>query len=377
MSRSSACRLTVLSALVVAVSAAALPAVAAPDETTVSYVVADGTRQFRVTEVDGLTDLANFTFGNDLRKPFRTMVNDVNRPLASDGYQVNASMTNLYLKTATGHDYTEFIPSKNLALTYGTSPLAGTSTLPVLPRVSLTGVVGTCATSSVASALGITPLTNPLGSLLDPLFVLLSPALKTVCTELGQLSTAGRTVNATVDGAAEMVTAALPLPDLPFTLTGGESGSFSNPSYQGAIATADPAAGGTPTSKRIMTGNPLASIGDLTPLLGSLTTALTAQLPAPLVAQTGGVTTLTAALAAISAEDGPLVSTLSRLGVQDQLDIIGLLTTTLVPVDLSALTTVTGQYDAYPILQASQYAAKQGTYEGTLVVDFFETGSAL
>ena len=378
MSRPHAKRLTVLVAVAGCLTAATMPALAATDETTVSYVVADGTRQFKVTEVDGTTALADFTFGSDLQKPFRTIVNDVNRPLLSDGYQVNASMTNLYLKkTGGGHDYAELIPSKNLSLTYGATPLAGTSTLPVIPRVSLEGTIGTCADANVAGALGISAITNPLGSLLDPAFALLSPLLQTVCKELGQLSTAARTVDVTVDGTAEMVTAALALPNLPFTLTGGEAGSFTSPSYQGPIASLDPAAGGTPTAKRIMTGNPLASIGDVTQLLGSLTTALTGQLPGTLVAETGGVTTLTDALAAIAADDGPLVSTISRLPVADQLDLVGLLTDTLLPVDMTALTTVTGQYDGYPILQAGEYAAKQGTYDGTLIVDFFETGSVL
>jgi hypothetical protein len=379
MSRPLALRLTVGASLAAVLAASAVPAMAATtDETKVSYVVADGTRQFKVTEVDGATALADFTFGNDLQKPFRTVINDENRPLLSDGYQVNATMTNLYLKKADGtHDYTQFIPSKNLSLNYGATPLAGTSTLPVVPRLGLEGVIGTCADGDVAAALGITALTNPLGSLLDPAFALLSPLLQTVCKELGQLSGAARTVDVTLDGAVEMVTAPLSLSNLPFTLTGGESGQFVNPSYTGTIAGADPAKTATPpTAKRVMTGNPLALTGDLSLLLKDLTSTLTSQVPAvPIASDNTGIATLQDALAAISAENGPLVSTLSRLGVQDQLDMLLQLTTTLLPVDLSALTTVTGQYDAYPVLQAREFAAREGTYDGTLVVDFFETGA--
>jgi hypothetical protein len=374
MSRPLALRLTVGASLAAVLAATAAPALAATtDETQVSYVVADGTRQFKVTEVDGTTALADFTFGNDLRKPFRTVVNDVNRPLLSDGYQVNATMTNLYLKKADGtYDYTQVIPSKTLALTYGATPLAGSSTLPVVPRVGLEGVIGSCADADVASALGIAPL-----SLLDPAFALLSPLLQTVCTELDQLSATARTVDVTVDGAVETVTAPLSLSNLPFTLTGGESGQFVNPSYTGTIAANDPARTATPaTAKRVMTGNPLALTGDLSLLLKDLTTTLTSQVPAvPIAADNSGIATLQDALAAISAENGPLVSTISRLDVQDQLDMVLLLATSLVPVDLTALTTVTGQYDAYPVLQAREFAARQGTYDGTLVVDFFETGT--
>lgn len=374
MPRHSARRLAVFAALAGCMTAVSLPAVAATsDETKVSFVVGQGTRQFKVTEVDGTTPLADFTFGNDRQKPFRTVVNDVNRPLVSEGYQVNASMTNLYLKKADGsYDYTQFIPSKNLALTYGANPLAGTATLPVVPRVGLSGVLGTCADPNVAGALGIAPLS----SLLDPAFALLSPLLQQVCTELNKLSAAARTVDVTVDGAAQMVTAALSLSDLPFTLTGGEGGQFVNPSFQGSIASSDPAKTvGAPTAKRVMTGNPLATVGDVSKLLTDLTAQLAGQVPATRIASdSSGVVTLQAALAAISSENGPLVSTISRLPVAKQLDMVRLLASSLVPVDLTALTTVTGQYDAYPVLQANQYAAREGTYDGTLVVDFFETG---
>lgn len=375
MPRPIARRLSVFTVLAGCMTAISLPALAATsDQTQVSYVVAAGNRQFKVTEVDGTTPLADFTFGSDRRKPFRTVVNDENRPLLSDGYQVNASMTNLYLKKADGsHDYTAVIPAKNLALTYGATPLAGTSTLPVVPRVRLAGLIGNCTDANVAAALGIAPLT----SLLDPAFSLLSPLLQQVCTELDMLNATARTVDVTVDGATEMVTAALSLSDLPFSLTGGEGGQFANPSYQGSIAANDPKKTGAaaPTAKRVMTGNPLATLGDVSGLLSRLTSTLTGQLPTtPIATDTSGIVTVQDALGAISAENGPLVTTISRLNDVDQLDMLTLLVSSLLPVDMTALTTVTGQYDAYPVLQTSQYTAKAGTYDGTLIVDFFETG---
>ena len=371
-------RLTVMTVAAGLLAGAAMPAFAATsDLTKVTYVVPDGTRQFKVTEIDGTTPLADFTFDSTRQKAFRTVVNDVNRPLLSDGYQVNAEMTNLYRVMGAGHDFENPIPSKNLTLTYGSTPLAASATLPVVPRVSLTGTLGTCADGDVAGALGIPVVTSV--AALDPVFVLLSPLMKTVCTELSMLADAARTVDVTVDGALASVTAPLSLSDLPFTLTGGESGRFTNPSFDGPIATLDPAAAATPpaaTARRLMTGNPLASVGDVRLMLQALTDKLAADLPATLIASdNSGVATLTAALAAISSENGPLVSTVSRLPVQDQLDMLLLLTQDLVDVDLTALTTVTAQYDAYPVLQVAEYATQQGTYEGTLVVDFFETGT--
>ncbi len=382
MSRPTARRLAVLATTASCLAAAAVPALAqsASEDVKVSYVVADGTRQFSVTELNGTTALQDFTFDSALQKPFRTIVKDTNRLLSSEGYHVNAQMTNLYLKTATGHDYTAMIPSKNLSLTYGANPLAGTSSLPVVPRVSLAGTIGTCADTNVAGALGITALTNPLGSLLDPAFAVLSPLLQTVCTELGALSSAARTVDATVDGALKTVTAPLALPDLPFALTGAsQAGAFTNPSFQGAIATLDGAKSGAAaaTTKRIMTGTPLVPSGDLTGLLAGLTSTLTSTIgsTALVTGDNSGVTTLTNALAAISSQNSALVSTISKLTATDQLDLVKLLTDTLLPVNLTALTSVTGQYGAFPVLQANPLGTKQGTYEGTLIVDFFETAN--
>lgn len=377
MSRSAARRLAVAATAASCLAAAALPALAqsASKDVTVSYVVADGTRQFAVTELDGATPLADFTFNDSLQKPFRTLVKDTNRLLNSEGYHINAQMTNLYLKKGTGYDYTAAIPSKNLSLTYGANPLAGTSSLPVIPRVSLAGTIGTCADNAVAGALGIAPV-----SLLDPAFALLSPLLQTVCTELNGLSVAARTVDATVDGALKTVTAPLALPDLPFSLTGAQqAGAFTNPSYQGAIATGDSAKTGAAaaTTKRIMTGTPLVPGGDVTRLLSGLTGTLTSMIgTTPLVTgDNSGVTTLSTALAAISSGNSALVSTISKLTATDQLDLVKLLTDSLLPVDLTALSSVTGQYGAFPVLQASPLGTKQGTYDGTLIVDFFETAN--
>lgn len=376
MSRPLALRLTVAMAVAGCFAASAVPALAATDETQVSYVVADGTRQFNVTEVDGTTPLANFTFDNNLQKPFRTIVNDNNRLLNSAGYQVNAQLTNLYLNENGSYSYSTFIPSKNLSLTYGLNPLTGTSSLPVIPKIGLDGVVGTCEDPAVQGALDI--VLDPITGLLN--LSLLSPLLQTVCTELAGLTVLDRTVlDATVNAATRTVTTALALPDLPFSLTGAQqAGAFTNPSYQGAIATNDTAKTGAPaaTSKRIMTGTSLlATGGDVTGLLSSLTTQLGTDLASTtlITGDNTGVTTVQNALAALSSTNAALVTTISKLDTQDELDLIALLSPVLLPVDVNALTTVTGQYDAFPVLTALRAGTKQGTYDGTLIVDFFET----
>lgn len=373
-------RIATLAAVASCLTVGTMPALAQTTDTTkVTYTVPNGTRQFEVTEVNGTTQLQDFIFDSSRQKPFRTIVKDVNRSLLSDGYQVSAKMTNLYLVENGVYDYANKVPSKALSLTYGTSPLAGTSTLPVIPKINLSGTLGTCADAAVASALGLAAPLAPVFSLTDPLFLALSPLLQTVCNELRLLDSAARTVDVTVDGAVESITAALPLSQLPFTLSGGEGGSFTNPAYDGPIASGDSAGSGAAaaTTKRLMTGTPLLStVADPRLLLSTLTTALAAAVPTTLITgDNTGAATVTQALAAIAGENAPLVSTISKLDAAGQLALVNLLTDTLQAVDVSALTTVTSQYDAYPILQVEQFAGKQGNYDGTLVVDFFETGS--
>lgn len=374
MSRS---RLAVVALASSCVALPSLPALAqsVSDDTKVAYVVADGTRQFRVTEVDGTTALQDFTFDSTRQKPFRTVVEDENRLLSSTGYQVSAQLTNLYRVDGAGHDYDTAIRSADLSLTYGATPLAATATLPVVPQVQLSGVVGDCTSPAVAGALG---LAAPLTGLLDPALALLDPTLQSVCTQLGGLSEAARTVDVVVAGAAQALTSPLALDDLPFTLTGAQQGgAFTNPSYAGDIASGDPDAAGAPapTSKRIMTGSPLLSTGDVTGLLDALTAELQDQVGAlALVASdASGVTTLSDALAAISGENASLATVLGTVPVADRLEIVQTLTATLLDVTADVLSTVTAQYNAYPVLTANPVATREGTYEGTLVVDFFET----
>jgi len=370
-------RLPVLVAAVGCLAASSLPALAQTvDDTKVAYVVDDGTRQFSVTEVDGTTPLADFTFDSTRTKPFRTKVADSNRLLDSNGYQVSAQLTNLYRVEGAGHDYDSVIRSQDLSLSYGATPLAGTATLPVVPEVRLQGVIGDCTSPVVASALG---LGAPLSGLLDPALSLLDPALQSVCTQLGNLSPAARTVDVVVAGAARAVTAPLDLTELPFALTGAQQGGpFTNPSYLGPIASGDPDRTGAAaaTTKRIMTGEPLLGTGNVSALLAELTAALDAQLAgaAKVAGDATGVTALSDAVAAISGENAPLASVLTGISsVTDRLELVQTLTATLQTVTADGLSTVTAQYDAYPVLKANPVASRQGTYEGTLVVDFFET----
>jgi hypothetical protein len=367
-------------ALAVAAPLLTTPAFADPALVGVSFTTTDGTRQFKVTKVDGTTALSSFSFGSDMTQPFRTIVADNNRMVNSTGYQVNATMTNLYLKTTNGYDYTTFIPASAMSLKYGSNPLAGTATLPVKPKVLLSGgagALGTCADSSTAGLLG---LLAPLGGVLDLLGLnLLSPTLKSVCTQL--FNVAGTPINTVLPLVDQVLSVPLGLGELPFALSGAQQGgTFDNPSFQGPIASLDPAKNATAaTSKRIMSGAPLVG-GTLDPsaLLTKLTSTLQgviAGLPIgslPIIGSTVKVT-LDQAQAALSSTLPSLASALGGLTADKQIGLLNKLTTTLqsvVPLDLS---TVTGTYDAYPILAAAPSVSKAGTYEGTMVVDYFES----
>lgn len=373
--------------LALLVTAATLAAVAAPalaDGGTpvgVSLVTADGTRQFSVTQLDGTTALSSFTFGQSLTQPFRTTVKDTNRLLNSNGYQVTATMSNLYLKTATGHDWDTYIPSSALGLTYGATPLVGTAKLPVSPRILIQGTLATCSDASIASALGfssVSALTTALLGVLNPAMT----AVKNVCTQLGLL--AGQPLDTVTTAATQLIDLASSmagsLTNLPFALTGAlQGGPFANPSYAGVGAGDPHPSNATPTTKLIMQGTSLlGTASDLTGLLAALTTELQAEIGTlPLVSNSGAPALLTLAQAqtALSSVKPLLANALSALPGGQATDLINQLAATVQAVTKLDLSSVTGTSDAYPVLTAAPVASKAGTYDGTMTVDFIETGS--
>src|SRR5438093_2126000 len=81
---------------------------------------------------------------------FRVRVRGTNF-VSGNGFTVDARMNNLYLKTDTGHDYNNFIESKNVRLGFLTNPVDEVlDRLPVDPTFLLSGTF-TC--TSVTGAL--------------------------------------------------------------------------------------------------------------------------------------------------------------------------------------------------------------------------------
>lgn len=380
MSRTTARRLTVLTAVSGCLVAAALPGLA-QENVPVSVAAQPSERQFEVQKLDG-TPLTAIDFGPGGERPFKTVVSDTNIDVASAGYQLAATMTNLYKQTDGQIDYTKQIASGDIALDFATSPLgASPVSLPVSPQVLVSGVLGDCRDADLAAALGIAPLT----ALLGPLFNILSPLNRVTqdfCRSLQDLG-ATTSISATVDGALQNLEASLALADLPFALTGGEGGVFTSPSFgAGTVGAGDAAssAGAAPaTSLMIMEGADGALSANLADQLDGLLTGLLGPVGAPTpvtsVLGTNALLPLDTVLASLRETSSLLnvVTALAALPVADQVDVINMLDATLADVGLPSLSTVTGNYSGYPILVADPSAAEAGTYVGTMTVDFFQS----
>jgi hypothetical protein len=378
MSRTLARRLTVLTAVGGCLAAAALPAVAqtpVEHQVSVTAVAAGGSRTFAVLKPDlPDTPLSSLTFNGNGEQPFRVVVKDANKGL-DGGFEVSASMTNLYFKdlATAKHDLTSIIPSRNLAIAYdSTTPLSATGvTVPVLPQVKVTGTLPTCADPAVATLLGIPPVTDLLD--INAVLKLLSGPQRLVCENLGTgagLPVDGTVTEAPLDLAVPVATSLLGLGDLPLSLAGGqESGAFSHPSYRGPVATADAPANPTPaTTKRLMTGRPQVSPSLLTGLNGALATAV-----GSVYGTADSLIDQNELLTALAGSSPGLVTGLE--GLNDPAKVETLLTPlskTLATLDAAALSKISGDYTARPVLRANTTAARPGTYEGTLTIDFFD-----
>jgi len=380
MSRSLTRRLTVLTAVGGCLAAATLPALADHDpnhrEVTVTAVSSGGGRTFSVLESGADTDLTSLTFNGNGEQPFRVVVKDVDKGL-DGGFEVSASMTNLYYwdPVAQKHDYEAMIPSRKLALAYHpTNPLSANGlVVPVLPQVDVSGTLRACTDPTVAGILQI-PLLGDLAALLK----LLSGAERVICEALGQ---GGLQVDIRLTEAQPLplnvpeATTLLGLADLPVSLAGSQqAGAFSQPSYRGAIAA--PAAPETPepaTTKRVMTGRPQVS----QTLLATLNTALETAV-GTVYGTADSLVSESEVLQGVAGISPSLVTGLRELTDQTKVTrLLAPLTSTLgiedlVDLDALSLSTITGDYTARPVLRANTTAARPGTYEGTLTVDFFD-----
>ncbi len=358
--------------------ALAAPAFAANVDVTVTGL--GGTRQFSVEDLAGAT-LSALDLGTGQAKPFRTRVSDSGfLPLSAltDDYSVNATLSNLYLKTgASTYNYAVKIPSSDLKIGFGSNPLAGNAiSLLDLPKLSLTGTLDSCATlpSTLQTALGLSSLGLPLSSS--------NTALAQLCATLVTPTT--REVAATIDGVVQSLSPVISsVLDLPSALGGALGGTFTKPSFgAGTVGAGDTAgASGAPaaTAVSLMTGTSNLSEG----LVSSLTTALNNALSGlPLVSTTVTETksTIEGVIAGLNSSGanavaGQLATVLSTLSDANKATVInglGLSATPLAPL-LANIAGVTGSYFAFPVLSATPSAPVPGTYGGTMTVTFVQS----
>lgn len=357
-------------ALVAAAAAVALAAPASADNVDVALGALGGTRQFAVEDVSG-APLTAINLGTGGVQPFRTHITDAGFTNVTKGYTVGATMSNLYLKSGSTYDYSTSVPSSAVSLVYPTNPLAALGvTFPVLPPLSLSGLLPSCLSmdSATKTVLG-----------LDASGLTSNLSVTALCTALGS---AGVTVGAgtqQVTGLTRTVTAAASnLADIPTQLTGATSGAFTNADYSDAskgFTTAPGASGApTPTSLRIMTGTPNMTSALQSEIASKVNTAIASL---PLTATTGdSQMTIAAALSALSSSTDAGValvgSDLSLLTAAQQSAVINLLSSALGTLGLPNIPSLNGQYYGLPSLKSVPTGLTAGTYDGTLTVTFVQ-----
>lgn len=328
---------------------------------SVSTTATAGTRQLRVTDVAGTTDLTELSLSSSAPTPFRVIVEDSNT-LPTDGFEVTSTLNNLYLSDgAGGYTFGSFIPSSDVSVTYGTPITASGVNLDLGPDYLLSGSGIDC---DAISALGVdlTGVTCTLPNL----------ALDLLGAVTGGLTISGVPFEGmTID---DIDLSALDVGALPVALDGNQSGNYGVPDCSNGIGagkcSASPAAG-----IRYMRGTGLTDISGLT---GVLSDGLTSS---PFVSADGtpAIATVDAIRTALlNSADGAVVDfgeLLAQLGPGDQVTVLnslfqdGSLSYALDPIAIDDLAGLFGSYNSYPRLSVDTTRAPvEGTYSGTLTV---------
>ena len=382
--------LALLVAATTVVSVAA-PALADTASVPVTVVGLGGTRMFAVEDVAGNT-LTALNLGTGGSLPFRTRVSDAGLlPTALGGsYDVSAKLSNLYLKTGSGSAQTDYnynikVPSSDVRIGFGGAPLSVTGlSLVDAPKVTLTGILDSCATllgTPIGNLLG---LTSGIGGLLQ---LPANTAVVSLCTTLGGTA---KPLTVQVDAGLQTLTSTLTdLTKLPTALSGTTGGTFTKPSFLdgvGAFDTAGAAAAAAdvPTSVPLMTGTTATSALNATfaaDLLTNLTAKITAALGAGSLTSATGANALTALASIISQLQASATPLLSQLGAvlgllstADQSALLNAVFTTVTPLTplIGELQGITGSSYAFPVMTATPHTPVPGTYGGTMTVTFFQ-----
>jgi hypothetical protein len=301
-------------------------------DVTVAVTNPGGSRAVFVEDLLG-NALTTLDFGAGNTKPFRVRVVDTTMDRA--GFQVNASMSNLYLAAGgSTYDYSTSVPSSAVSLGYPGAPLT----------------------------------VQGLGAVLTPVFDLAETVTGTLCTAI---QTAGAPASACtiavrgVQGARQTVSnlpvdlsSLTSLAQLPLVPQTGETGAFGNPAYAGiGDFSGKPSSPPAATARRLVGGT-----------LGTTMTMLqlkVATTPVTTVVDPAAVTAaLRTALGTV-----PAGAVFDLLSSADQQGLVNGLVATAEALLASQVAALTGTYLSFPILNvAVPRSAPAGTYRGTMVV---------
>jgi len=317
-----------------AVGAMVAPAVGAYADTStvpVTTLVATGSRTLHVTDVNGAAIGANgLPLGAGHGGALLVNVTDLNYQHA--GYQVSATMTDLYPWSGSAYDFAATpIHSNAISLSYPSSllDLVDVKSL-VAPVLHLTGTV----------SIGAVPTPVDIDQTVD-----------------------GTTTSVqTLANAVTASTLAGALADLPVTLQTGQSGAFTN----AAALPGEPTAHPSPTSKVLMSGaaqQPLTSA-----LVSALNTTVSGDTASQLVS--AGLIDQNAVIAAVAQQLGITPDLLSAA------DITAIMTNVTGTVSSIAgnILGQSGSYNTMPALSINvPSSASAGLYRGQLVVTLMDT----
>lgn len=311
------------------VALAMILAVAAPaQQVLVTLTNPTGSRTVYVEDILG-NAMTSMDFGTGRMKPARIRVVDTD--MSRTGFNVQASMSNLYLVSGSSYDYAQKIGSASVSVTY---PAAALNVLNVNALVAPI-FNGTLSAGAVCSLLGLLPSCLP-----------------------GDLALSN------LAGTLRNVTLPVNLSDLsklPIVPQSGDAGSFTNPHYQG-VGAGDPAKGSNPaTQLRVISGG---ATTNLAGMISSVQSALSGAIAGLPTTQLVPQDTLIVAI-----KDAVKNALGTVLTDSQALSLVTSVTLTLNALTDNDILRQTGTYLSYPILNvAVPGTAAGGDYRGTLVV---------
>ena len=301
-------------------------------DVTVAVTNPGGSRAVFVEDLLG-NALTTLDFGAGAVKPFRVRVVDTTMDRA--GFQVNASLSNLYLATgASTYDYSASIPSSAVSLGFPGAPLT----------------------------------VENLGAVLTPVFDLAETVTGALCTAIqaaGAPASACAITVRGVQGARQTVTnlpvdlsSLTSLAQLPLVPQVGETGAFTNPAYSGiGDFPAKPGSPPAATTRRLVGGG-LGTVLSMLQLQIAVTPVTTVIDPAVVEGA------LRTALGTV-----PAGAVFDLLLSADQQSLVNGVVATAQALLALQIVALSGTYLSFPILNvAVPSSAPAGAYRGTMVV---------